>query len=183
MCGSSFFVRRSGSNPGVRAFASAVLVLHGYQATPIPPGSGSRRGARRLPAKSQISRFHRVVSSSQGSSRLQPHVAAFDHHHPPHKGHSVFFDSYAPIHIPPSEANCSSKLGTEAAQNCSGDAIEHGGVSAINNIVDSRGTDFDLIFAVSLIEFCQVFWRFLEVAIALEYRKHLTFGVADLYVP
>src|SRR5450631_1686506 len=34
MCGSSFFVRRSRSNIDTSAFASAVLLLHRYQATP-----------------------------------------------------------------------------------------------------------------------------------------------------
>ena len=69
---------------------------------------------------------------------LQPFIATLDHHYAHDELHPFVFESYAPVHIPPSEANGSSQPGVEVIQNGSGYTIEHAGVSRIDiEVVDA----------------------------------------------
>src|SRR5450631_1755215 len=129
MCGSSFFVRRTRSNTDSKAFASAVLLLHRYQATP------SRQVVIRVVGPGNDARIHKCVDFGFRDCRnkipvsLQPLVAALDHHRAEYHLCLLVLESHAPVRTPPSEANRSSEPGIEAAQNCSGHTIELAGVS------------------------------------------------------
>lgn len=73
---------------------------------------------------------------------LRPLVAALDHHRAEYHLCLPALETYASIHIPASHTNGSSEPGVKAAQNCSGDAVERAGVSAVHEVVDARRADF-----------------------------------------
>lgn len=62
-------------------------------------------------------------------------MATLDHHCAHDDLHPFVFESHAPVHIPPSEADGSSQPGVEVTQNGSGYTIEHAGVSRIDKVV------------------------------------------------
>lgn len=181
MCRSFFFIRCRWSNPATGSKPSAVLDFHGYQATP------SHQVVIRVVGPGNVRRSHKTVNFEfrdrldKTPVSLEPLVPALDHHRAEYDLRFIVLETYAPIHIPPSEANCSSEPGVEAIQNCSGHTIKHAGVSAIDNIVDARRADFHQTLVISLIDLCVGFQHASAAAISFQHRKHLSFAVANLY--
>src|SRR5450755_1967850 len=109
MCGSFFVLRCGWGNRAIGALPSAVLDFHRYHPTPshqvmirvVGPGN-----ARLSHKSADFIWWYRLLKAP---ATFQPFIAALDHHYAHHDLHSFVFESYAPVYVPPAEANCPSE--------------------------------------------------------------------------